>query len=156
MSVTDELQKLSQLRESGVITDQEFASAKADLLKGLTDSSNMGLLPGISANQWGLFLHLSQFVGCVIPIAGFVAPILIWQLKKGDFPELDLHGKNVSNWLISLIVYACVCLVLSVVGIGILGLIALAVLAIVFPIIGAIKANNGEIWQYPLTIPFIK
>ena len=30
---------------------------------------------------------------------------------------------------------------------------ALAVLGIVFPIIGGIKANNGEVWKYPLSIP---
>lgn len=156
MTVAEELQKLSQLRESGALTDQEFASAKAELLKGLNESSRTPSFSGITANQWGLFLHLSQFAGGVIPIAGFVAPILIWQLKKGDFPEIDAHGKNVANWLISLFIYACVCFVLSVVGIGILGLIALAVLGIVFPIVGAIKANNGEIWAYPLAITFVK
>ncbi len=156
MSVADELQKLSQLRDNGVLTDEEFASSKAELLKGLADSTKASSFSGITSNQWGLFLHLSQFAGGVIPLAGFIAPVLIWQLKKADFPELDLHGKNVANWLISLFIYACVCVVLTVVGIGILGLIVLAILGIVFPVIGAIKANNGEIWKYPLSISFLK
>jgi uncharacterized protein len=34
-------------------------------------------------------------------------------------------------------------------------LMVLAVLAIVFPIIGGIKANNGEFWDYPITIRFL-
>jgi len=43
---------------------------------------------------------------------------------------------------------------LFVVLIGIPLLIALAILAIVFPIVAAIKANNGQVWKYPLSIPF--
>ena len=30
------------------------------------------------------------------------------------------------------------------------------ILNIVFPIIGGIKANDGELWEYPLTIKFLK
>ena len=29
-------------------------------------------------------------------------------------------------------------------------------MGIVFPIIGGIKANSGELWEYPMTIKFIK
>jgi uncharacterized Tic20 family protein len=34
--------------------------------------------------------------------------------------------------------------------------VALVIIGIVFPIIGGIKANNGEVWKYPLSIPFFK
>jgi len=30
----------------------------------------------------------------------------------------------------------------------------LGLLALIFPIIGAIKANDGEVWPYPLSIRF--
>jgi uncharacterized Tic20 family protein len=35
-------------------------------------------------------------------------------------------------------------------------LIALGFMAVIFALIGAIKANNKEIFNYPLSIPFIK
>ena len=35
-------------------------------------------------------------------------------------------------------------------------MIALSVACIVLPIIGGIKANAGEFWQYPLVINFLK
>jgi uncharacterized Tic20 family protein len=108
------------------------------------------------ARQWGMFLHLSQFAGYLLPGLGFIAPILIWQMKKAELPELDPHGKNVVNWLISLIIYLAVSSVLAIVLIGIPLLIVLGVLAVVFPIIGAIKANSGETWKYPLTISLLK
>jgi uncharacterized Tic20 family protein len=40
--------------------------------------------------------------------------------------------------------------------VGFLTLLAVGVIHIVFPIIGAVKANNGELWEYPLTIKFLK
>jgi uncharacterized Tic20 family protein len=35
-------------------------------------------------------------------------------------------------------------------------IIALCLVAVIFAIIGAIKANNKELFNYPLSIPFIK
>jgi len=107
------------------------------------------------ARQWAMFIHLSQFAGFVVPVAGYVAPIVLWQLKKDELPGVDVHGKNVVNWLISLIIYVVVSSILCVVIIGIPLLIALGIIAIVFPIVGGIKANNGEVWKYPLTITFL-
>jgi len=106
--------------------------------------------------QWGMLLHLSQFAAYVIPVFGLLAPILIWQMKKDEMPGIDAHGKMVTNWIISSIIYAIVSGVLSIIAIGLLGLLALAIMCIVFPIIGGIKANNGEFWEYPLTIKFLK
>jgi uncharacterized Tic20 family protein len=62
----------------------------------------------------------------------------------------------VANWLISMTIYAAVSIVLMFVLVGLFLMLALAVIGIVFPIIGAVKANNGELWEYPLTIKFLK
>lgn len=106
--------------------------------------------------QTGLFLHLSQLLNFVIPLAGVIAPIVIWQMKKDEMPALDAHGKMIVNWMISALIYSVVSFVLAFVFIGFLGFIALAVVGVAFPIVGAIKANNGEFWEYPLTIKFLK
>ena len=71
-------------------------------------------------------------------------------------PALDAHGKMVVNWMISSTIYAVVSIVLCLILVGFLMLIALAIVGILFPIIGGIKANNGELWQYPLAIRFLK
>jgi uncharacterized Tic20 family protein len=34
--------------------------------------------------------------------------------------------------------------------------LAVIVCGVVFPIIAGVKASNGEVWKYPLTIEFIK
>lgn len=105
--------------------------------------------------QWAMLLHLSQLAGFLAPLVGLIVPIVLWQLKKTEMPELDIHGKIVVNWIISMLIYLCACVLLSyaVIGVPLLGI--LAVLVIVFPIVGGIKANKGEIWKYPLSITFI-
>lgn len=104
--------------------------------------------------QWTLILHLSQYAGLLIPFANLIAPIVIWQIKKNEMPELDAHGKAVVNWQISMLIYAVVSAVLMFVLVGFLMLAVLGILFLVFPLIGTIKANNGELWHYPLTIKF--
>ena len=108
------------------------------------------------ARMWAMFLHLSQLAGFALPLAGLVVPILIWQLKKAELPELDVHGKIVVNWILSALIYAVVCVILIFLVVGIPHLLLLAVLAILFPIVGGNKANNGEARKYPLSISFFK
>jgi len=154
MSISDELEKLRRLYEAGALSEDEYSRAKAALL------SPQGSVPDKSARelqcrQWAMFLHFSLLAGFVVPLAGLVAPVIIWQIKKTEYPELDVHGKIAANWILSLIVYAVVSALLILVLVGIPLLIALGVLAVVFPIVGGIKANNGETWKYPLSIQFL-
>lgn len=102
--------------------------------------------------QWTTFLHLSLLAGVLVPGAGFVLPIILWQVKKDEMPAVDAHGKVVVNWLISALIYGVVCGVLAFLLIGLPLLGILGILSVVFPIIGAIKANEGTLWTYPLSI----
>jgi len=106
--------------------------------------------------QMGLFLHLSQLASVIVPLAGIILPIVLWQTQKEKMPALDAHGKMVVNWMISCVIYSIASVILMLVLIGFLLILGVAVLAVVFPIIGAIKANNGELWKYPLAIRFLK
>jgi uncharacterized Tic20 family protein len=106
-------------------------------------------------NQWAMILHISQLAGYVIPGAGWVIPIVIWQVKKTEMPQLDAHGKVVMNWLLSVLVYGMVSSLLLLALIGVPLLIALGMLCLIFPIVGAVKATSGVVWKYPLSIPFL-
>ncbi len=103
-----------------------------------------------------MFMHLSLVLGTVAPLIGHVVPILIWQLKKDEMPSLNAHGKNVANWIISLIIYLTTSVILIFLLIGVPLLILLGAVSLVFPIIGGIKANNGEVWKYPMSMEFLK
>jgi len=154
MNVADELEKLQQLHQSGGISDEEFAKAKAKLLTTPTtglDSLFGGGDAEQQTRQWAMFLHLSQLLN--FTLLGLVLPIVIWQVQKAKLPGIDAHGKIVVNWIISEILY---CVVLAVTFVGIFLIPVVVVTGIVFAVIGGIKANNGEVWKYPLSIPFFK
>ncbi len=106
--------------------------------------------------QWALICHLSALSGYVIPFGNLIAPIIIWSMKKDEFPMVDAHGKEVINFQISMTIWMIISGVLIFLLIGIPLLILLAILQVVFIIIGAIKADNGELYKYPLSIQFIK
>ncbi len=108
------------------------------------------------ARTWAMALHLSQLANFVVPIAGVIAPIVIWQMEKDEYPEIDAHGKIVVNWILSALIYTVVCLPFTLIFIGLYMMIILAVLSTIYPIIGGIKAYNGEIWPYPFSIKFFK
>ena len=106
--------------------------------------------------QMCMFLHLAQLANVILFPIGIIVPIVIWQTQKDKIPGLDAHGKMVVNWMISSTIYAIVSIVLMFFIIGFLTILAVGIMGIVFPIIGGIKANNGELWDYPLTIKFLK
>ena len=111
---------------------------------------------GMRPNTYCMLIHLSQFSTFIVPLFGIIVPILLWLLNKDKNPMVDQHGKIVLNWMLSVIIYTIASILLTIVVIGIIPLIALVITGIVFPIIGAIKANDGIVWKYPLSIPFFK
>jgi uncharacterized Tic20 family protein len=88
-------------------------------------------------------------------------------MKKVDCPELDAHGRQVVDWLITelvagfllgTMVFASFLIppfLLVTVPLAWLGGILLAILAVVHPIVAAIKAGDGELWSYPGSMRFL-
>lgn len=102
-----------------------------------------------------MFIHLSLLLGLVFPIVGLIVPLVLW-LSKKDNHYIDQHGRTVANWLISYSIYAFVSFLLAFVLIGVPMLIALAVCHVIFAILGGLKAKDGVLWHYPLSIKFFK
>ena len=100
--------------------------------------------------------HLSQLVTLVIGFGSLILPLILWMSNKEKVYEMDAHGKNILNFQISLLIYSLLCIpLILLLGLGILGLIVLGIISIIFPIINAIKASNGETPKYPLSLNFI-
>ncbi|MBJ7881104.1 DUF4870 domain-containing protein [Gelidibacter salicanalis] len=100
--------------------------------------------------------HLSQLVTLVTGFGSLILPLIIWVTQKEKVYEMEEHGKNIINFQLSLIVYCIICVPLILLfGLGLLGFIVLGIMAIVLPIINAIKASNGETPTYPLSFNFI-
>ena len=160
MSLGEDIEKLNDLKQNGAISEQEYQQAKESLLaKNRPVGQKLSqAMDGVSSdtNMLGMLLHLSQFCGYVVPLAGLIVPIVLWQIKKNDSEILDRHGRVVVNWIITEFILGIVFGLLCLVIIGIPLFAALAVAAVVFPIVGGVKANNGEVWPYPCSIAFFK
>lgn len=112
--------------------------------------------PSRETNTWATFTHLSALSGFIgVPFGHIVGPLVMWLIKRDDNPTLDAHGKEALNFNISMVIYAIVSVILMLVLIGFVLIFAVALIALILPIIAAIKANKGELYRYPLTIRFI-
>ncbi|MCP5467668.1 MAG: DUF4870 domain-containing protein [Deltaproteobacteria bacterium] len=111
--------------------------------------------------QWAMFCHLSALSMYLIPFGDILGPLIIWQIKKDEFPELNAHGKEALNFHLSMLIYMIPVTIIGILGtifcfVGFIILPVIPVLSTVFSIIAGIKANQGEFYQYPLTIRMIK
>lgn len=106
--------------------------------------------------QWALICHLSGLSGYLIPFGNIIIPIVIWSMKKEEMPMVDEHGKEVINFQLSITIWIIISGLLIILLVGIPMLIVLVILQVVLVIIGALKADNGQLYKYPMTIRFIK
>ncbi len=77
---------------------------------------------------WGTLCHLSALAGFVIPFAGCViGPLVVWLLKREEFPFVEDQGKEAVNFQITMIIAAAVAFmsVFVLVGFVLLPLVAL-------------------------------
>lgn len=108
-------------------------------------------------NQLIVITHLSQLLDLITGFGGFIVPLILWLTNKEKVYTMDEHGKSIINFQLSMLIYAIISIPLILaLGLGILLLIGIGLICLIFPIINAIKASNGEAPHYPLSINFIK
>ena len=98
----------------------------------------------------------------LLPIAaGFLAPLVIWLIKKDQSRFLDHHGRESLNFQLNVLILTlgltiiAAILMFFLIGILLLPLIfVVAILAIVLEILAGIAANRGEWHRYPCTVRF--
>ncbi|RUO39887.1 hypothetical protein CWE15_09045 [Aliidiomarina taiwanensis] len=156
----DKLRNLHQLKEEGLLSEEEFQLEKEKLLnkpEPKPEQSMPEVVAGVGTNQqqYSMLMHLSLLIGLVLPIVGLIVPLILWLTKK-DNNYIDQNGRIIVNWLISYAIYAFVSMLLILIIIGAPMLVALAVCHVVFAIMGALKAKDGILWHYPLSIKFFK
>ncbi len=110
----------------------------------------------MEVNQFCTLLHFSQFAGFIVPFAGIILPIVMWTSNKEHSNLVDEHGKNVMNWMLSSFIYVILSIFLMLLLIGIPLLIAVVICSFVFTIIGGVKASEGVVYEYPLSIRFFR
>lgn len=147
----EQLEKLNELKEKGILTEEEFQQQKEKILAG---SGTFNIAD--DNRTYAMFMHLAQLFCIILPVLGWVVPLVMWLLNKDKDDYINQQGKVVFNWIISVLIYAVAGWLLVLILIGIPILLALLVCSIIFTIMGALNAKEGIIKNYPLAIRFFK
>jgi uncharacterized protein len=111
----------------------------------------------VNARTWSALCHASALLGVFVPFPGhLIPPLVVWLAKRDESPEINAHGKEAVNFQLSMLIYNAVAAVFCIILIGFVFLAVLWVLNAVLSIIAAIKASDGELYRYPMTIRFIQ
>ncbi|MEY2726970.1 MAG: hypothetical protein RLZZ458_2837 [Planctomycetota bacterium] len=152
--ISNELERLAELRSEGVLTEEEFEAAKKKVLNpGPSDAAGTNLIFGVTPQNWIVLMHLSPLLWWAGGF-GIAAPVVMWLISRDKSRVADRHGRVIVNWLLSLIVYLFISGALAFIMIGIPIGIVLGLISLVFPVIGAVRASEGRLWAYPLSIEF--
>ncbi len=100
-------------------------------------------------------LHISALGGYLFPFGGLIIPLIIWLMKKDESFEIDQVGREVLNFYFTMLIAWIVSLLLCFILIGFILLPALWLYGIIVTIVAAIKANEGMMFRYPMTIRFL-
>ena len=119
--------------------------ANGDMLSPVTTSSST--IP--------VLIHLSLYAGIFVPYAGLVLPIVLWLTNRQN-PQAEINGKEVVNWIMFLTITGIISVILTILLIGYLFILILVLMALVCPILGAIKASRGELYRYPMFFRLLK
>lgn len=133
------------------MTDEPQATENSEAPK---DAENGG--PSKDAKTMAMLAHLLGIVTC------FIGPLIIWLVKKDEEPFVDDQGKEALNFQITLgiIYFALVALSCITFGFAVILtaplMVGAGIAALVFCIVGGLKANEGVAYRYPVTLRLIK
>jgi len=106
--------------------------------------------------SFSMLCHLSALSGLIIPFGHIIGPLVIWLLKKDEFPEVDRQGKAALNFQLSLTIYSIVAAILIVILVGFVLLGAIFLFGLIMTIVASVKSSNGERFEYPLSLNLIQ
>ncbi len=113
---------------------------------------------------WSTLIHLGGLLAWFAGIIPAIVPSLVGYLVLKDRgPFIRSHTAAAFNFQLSMVIYTIASVIVSVplmiVLIGFVTIWALpiiiTVLTVIFSVIAAVKANQGQFYTYPLAIRFV-
>ena len=105
--------------------------------------------PTKDERTWAMLCHFSAFAGLIFPFGNFLAPLIIWLIKKDEMPFVEDQGKEILNFQISMTIYLLISGMLCFILIGIPIIIRLIIFCSIIIIVAAINPD-GRYYQYPI------
>jgi uncharacterized Tic20 family protein len=110
---------------------------------------------------WAMFAHIGSIIAAFLALA-FLGPLVVLLTQGAKSAFVRRHAVESLNFQLTLLIAVVVGVIGSLVtlGLGLLIFIPLLIVggiaALVFTVMGAVKANNGEEYRYPINIRMVK
>lgn len=123
--------------------------------------------------SWAMLCHIAVFLAIVIPFGHVVGPLVIWLIKKDQYPLVDDQGKESLNFQLTMTIFSIILLIVFIVGLlsfvagdfearipytmlySGLAFVGLGITNFVFIVIAAVRSYRGEAYRYPISIHFV-
>ena len=89
-------------------------------------------------------------------VSSFLAPLIIYLVKKDDSAYVAEHAKESLNFQITMLILYIVSCILILLLVGILLIWLLSIVNLVLVIIATIKASENKMYRYPFNFRLIK
>jgi uncharacterized Tic20 family protein len=86
-------------------------------------------------------------------VAPILAPLIIYLIKKDESDFVRWHARESLNFQITVII---VCIILFISIIGILLLWFVGIFSLICVIIATVRASEGKLYKYPVSIKLVK
>lgn len=117
------------------------------------------LAPDAEERQWAMFAHLSMLSMYITGFGFIVGPIVVWLMKRDESAFVDECGREATNFAISCSIWlvASIAMAFTIVLLPVAFLIWIfgGLAATILCVIAGLKANQGEVYRYPLTLRLI-
>jgi len=113
--------------------------------------------PSESERTWGMLAHLSALAGVIVWLLGCVlGPLAVWLTRRDRSPFVAAHALEALNFNITVVLAALACMLLMLVFIGFILGAALFIAWLVLTLIAAIRASEGVLYRYPVSLRLVK
>lgn len=105
---------------------------------------------------WGLLCHALSLCGLLVPLGNVIGPLIMWVIKKEESGFVKEEGKAAINFQLTVLIALLCCLPFTIVLIGFPLAVVIYIISVIFSILGAKQAYEGENYIYPFSLNFIK
>ncbi len=112
-----------------------------------------------SSRNWSMFCHLAGLIGLGLNIVtvsffiplSFAGPLIVWLAKRNEFPSVDEHGREATNFQITMGGLQFIFTLIPILGWFIL-LPSLILVNMALTIQASVRASHGERFRYPFAL----
>ncbi|MBK7690797.1 MAG: DUF4870 domain-containing protein [Bacteroidetes bacterium] len=99
-------------------------------------------------------MAILSHVLCII--GSFIAPLIIYLLKKDESPYVKEHALEALNFQITMIILYIISGILIFILVGFLLIWALSLINLILIIVATIKASEDKLYKYPFNFRLLK